>query len=411
MRRRRVLKATRFFGAGLVSGAADNDPTTVATLAVIGSTTVYALSWLVVAVIPMLVVIQTVAANLGVITREGLEDSVRERYGPGLAIVVLVSVLIVNLITLAADLEGGSAALELLTGIDYRWWIVPFAALVLGLLIVGSYKWIERFLRYAALLFVTYVAAAFAAHPDWHAVLQATLVPHFDFRPAMVTGAIALLGTTLTAYAYVWETIELAEERPPRRGLALVELDAAVGIFATGIVFWFILIATAATLGVHHKPVETAQEAAQALAPLAGRYASILFGVGLLGSAIVAIPVLAGTCAYLVAEMFGWRRSLTDKFANARPFYTTLIVSVVLGVAISYAGVSPIGLLFFASIVGGIATPVTLAIMMLLARDRRVMHDHPIPVWLSVAGWIVTLVVTACSAIYLVQTFTQGGSG
>src|ERR1700680_439091 len=162
-----------------------------------------------------------------------------------------------------------------------------------------------------------------------------------------MAGALALLGTTLTAYAYVWETIEVAEERPPLRRLGLVQVDAALGLVVAGLAFWCILIATGATLGVHHRTVETADEAAQALAPIAGRYASLVFGVGLLGSALVAIPVIAGTSAYVAAEMFGWRRSLDASFDHARAFYLTLSACVALAVAVGFAGVRPITLLFY----------------------------------------------------------------
>jgi Mn2+/Fe2+ NRAMP family transporter len=275
MRRRHHASRVTSFGAGIVAGASDNDPTTVATLAVIGSTTTYELGWLTLLVIPMLVVIQAVAAQVGTVAKKGLEDCVRSAYGRTWAIVALAALLIVNVLTLAADLEGGGAAVQLLTGVDYRWWLAPLGALTVIVLVFGSYRAIERVLRYLALLFLTYVGAAFLAHPDWGAVMRGSFIPHFDLRPDTVSGALALLGTTLTAYAYVWETIELSEEKPPLRRLGLVQVDAALGIVVAGLTFWFILVATGATLGVHHHQVQSAQEAAQALAPVAGRYASL----------------------------------------------------------------------------------------------------------------------------------------
>ncbi len=401
-------KAT--FGAGIVAGASDNDPTTVATLAVVGSTTTYELGWLTLLVIPMLVVIQTIAAQVGVVSKKGLEDCVRSVYGRPIAFVTLAALLVVNVLTLAADLEGGGAALHLLTGIEYRWWLLPLGALTVAMLVLGNYRTIESVLRYFALLFLTYVGAAFLARPDWGAVLRGSFIPHFDFRATTVAGALALLGTTLTAYAYVWETIELAEEKPPLRRLGLVQADAALGIIVAGLTFWFILIATGATLGVHHKTVETAEQAAQALVPIAGKYAGLVFGIGLLGSALVAIPVIAGTSAYVAAEMFGWRHSLDAKFAGARRFYLTLSACVLVAVAIGFAGVKPITLLFFSGIAGGIATPFTMALMLLIGRNHAVMHQRRISVRLAAAGWGVTLIISAASLIYLYQTIT-GKSG
>ena len=397
------------FGAGIVAGASDNDPTTVATLAVIGSTTTYELGWLTLLVIPMLAVIQAIAAQVGTVSKKGLEDCVRSTYGRFWALIALGALLIVNILTLAADLEGGAAAMELLTSIAYRWWVAPLGVLTIVVLVYGNYRTIERVLRYLALLFLTYVGAAFLAHPDWGAVFRGSFIPHFDLRTDTVSGALALLGTTLTAYAYVWETIELSEEKPKLNRLGLVQVDAVLGIVVAGLTFWFILVATGATLGVHHKTVQTAQQAAQALEPVAGKYAQLVFAVGLLGSALVAIPVIAGTSAYVAAEMFGWRRSLDASFAKARNFYLTLGGCVLLAVLIGVAGVPPIKLLFLSGIAGGIATPLTMALLLLVGRNRKIMRHARIPLWLAGGGWCVTAVVSTATGIYLFQTLTGHG--
>jgi len=357
----------------------------------------------------MLAVVQAIAAQVGAVSKKGLEDCIRSEYGRLWAILALAALLIVNVLTLAADLEGGGAALQLLSGADYRWWVLPLGALTVILLVYGNYQTIERVLRYVALLFLTYVGAAFLAHPDWGAVLRGSLIPHFELNSDYVAGTLALLGTTLTAYAYVWETIEIAEEKPPLRRLGLVQVDAALGIVVAGLTFWFILIATGATLGVHHKTVQTAQQAAQALTPFAGRYASLVFAIGLLGSALVAIPVIAGTSAYVAAEMFGWRHSLDAKFNRARRFYLTLGGCTLIAALIGMAGVPPIKLLFLSGIAGGIATPLTMALMLAVGRNRNVMKHAPIAGWLAVAGWCVTAIVGAATVIYLAQLVTGHG--
>jgi len=403
---RAILKT---LGPGLVAGASDNDPTTVASLSVIGATTIYRLSWLVILVIPMLVIVQILSATVGVVARGGLEDVVRHRYGKIWAFLVLIAVLAVNLITLAADLEGGSAALGLLTTLSYRWFILPLALAVAALLIRGSYHALERVLKYILLIFLAYIITAFLAHPRWGAVLRDTLVPHLSRSPAYIAGALALLGTTLTSYAYVWETIEEAEERPPLRRLGLVRVDAASGMIAAGVLFWFIVIGTGATLGVRHEQVQTAQDAAKALAPVAGRFASIIFGVGLLASAVLALPVLAATSAYVMAEAFGWRATLDANFHQARAFYGTLIASLAIGGGITLLGVGPIQLLFASSIAGGIATPITLVALIVTARDRQIMRQHRIGRRLAFGGWLVTAVVSAAAIIFLWQTLTGGG--
>ena len=399
----------KVLGPGIVSGASDNDPTTVASLAVIGSTTVYALGWLVLLIIPMLSVVQAVSAQVGIVTKTGLEAAVRRRYGKGWALLALVSVLIVNLITLAADLEGGGAALSLLIHIDYRWFIIPLAASAGFMLIFDNYKKIERVLIYLPLVFLSYVVAAFMARPQWTDVLRNSLIPHFSFTEPMITGAIALLGTTLTAYSYVWQTIEMSEEAPPLSRLGLAQVDTTLGTIVAGATFWCIVIATGATLGVHHKAVQTAQDAATALTPFAGRWASLLFGIGLLASALIAIPVLGATSAYVVSEMFGWGGGINQKLWRAKKFYLTLIAVLVVGSGVGLSGVSPIKLLFISSIVGGLATPITLTMMMLIAGNPSAMKRKPVNPFLLGSGWIVTIVVTVAAAIFLFQTFTNLG--
>jgi Mn2+/Fe2+ NRAMP family transporter len=398
-----------WIGPGIISGAADNDPTTVATLAVVGSTTVYALSWLVILVIPMLIVVQSISAAVGTVCGKGLEDIVRRHYGRGWALAVMAAVLAVTVLTLGADISGGAAALSLLTGVSYQWFVLPFAVAVAGLLVYGKYDAISGILRYVVLVFFAYAVAAFMSHPDWMQILRATFTPQLSMGKAYVAGVLALLGTTLTSYAYVWETIELAHDRPPIRRLGLVQVDAALGMFVAGISFWFILVATGATLGVHHKDVQTAGDAAAALVPFAGRYAALLFGVGLLASALIAVPVLAGTSAYVVAEMFGWRASLDAKFARARPFYGALLLSLGVSTGIAYGWHNPIQILFYSGIAGGLGTPLTLIFMMLIARSRTIMHTHAIGGALAAGGWVVTAIVVAASVLYLYQIATGSG--
>lgn len=390
-------------GPGLVAGASDVDPTTVASLSVIGATTTYGLSWLMLLVIPMLTIVLVVSAAVGVVCRAGLEDVVRKRYGHRWAVLMLLLVLAVTVLTLAADLEGGAAALGLLTGRPYQWFIAPLAVAAGALLIWGSYHAIERVLRYVPLVFLAYLVTVVLARPVWRDVLVQSIVPHVPLTGTYASGAIALLGTTLTSYAYVWETIETSEERTPLRRLGLVQVDAGIGTVAAGIVMWAILIATGATLGVRHAEIQTAGDAARALQPVSGPYASVLFGVGLLGSALLAVPVLAGTSAYVLAEAFGWRASLDAAFRQARAFYLALILSLAVAVGVTLVGIGPIQLLFVSSIAGGLATPITLAILMVAARDSRTMGRHRIGAKLAIAGWAVTAIVTLASALYFVS--------
>jgi Mn2+/Fe2+ NRAMP family transporter len=393
----------RQIGPGIVSGASDNDPTTVATLAVIGSTTVYLLGWLVLLVIPMLAVVQALSGRIGTVCGEGLETIAKNRYGRKAALVILVAVFVVNQITLAADLEGGGAALQLLAGIDYHWFIPPLAISAGVMLLLANFSTIQNLLKYLPLVFLGYAAAMVLARPNWEAVIMGTFVPHLRFDKTFTASALALLGTTLTAYAYVWETIEVSEERPRLRQIGLVQAEAGLGAVIAGLSFWCIVIATGATLGVQHHEVQTLDEASQALAPIAGRNASILFGIGLLGSALIAIPVLAGTSAYVVAEMFGWSKGVDAKFQQARRFYVVVLATLAIGTGIAFMGVPPVKLLFAGSIAGGLATPVTLLFLLLAANDDTLMGAFRPPRWLQFAGWFTFGIISASALLYLYQ--------
>jgi Mn2+/Fe2+ NRAMP family transporter len=403
--RRRKKPLLHYLGSGIISSASDNDPTTVASLAVIGSTTVYALGWLVVLVVPMLAVVQVIGAHVGGITKHGLEHDAGKLHGRGIAFVLLLSVVSVTFITLMADLEGGGAAMQVLTGIDYRWWILPVALVSLAILLMGSYEKVKRSLLVLPFAFLGYPISAVLAHPDWHAVIAQTLVPHFERTQDFAAGVIALLGTTLTSYAYVWQEIETAKERPPLRRLRWVEADATVGTIFSGLSFLAIVVATGATLGIHHQTVETADEAAKALAPLAGRHAEILFGIGLLGSALIAVPVLIATAGCMLSEALGWHSTLDTRWERGHRFYGSMIVMTITAALAGLLGAPPIRVLFIASIIGGVGTPLSLGIMLLVARSKDVMGRHPIGVPLAAAGWCVAGIVVVATVAYFISLF------
>jgi Mn2+/Fe2+ NRAMP family transporter len=396
-----------YFGPGLICGASENDPTTVASLAVIGSSTIYGLGWLVVLVVPMLATVQMLSAHVGAVGKRSLEDLTRKHYGRAPALIVLLSVISVTLVTLVADLEGGGAALQVLTGLNYRIFVFPLTFLALALLIFGDYERIKKFLVVLPLAFLAYPVAMVMAHPDWHQVLLDTFVPHFQTTKDFTDGAIALLGTTLTSYSYVWQTIETAKERPPLARLGLVQADATLGTVVAGISFWSIVIATGATLGMHHQSVETADQAARALEPLAGKYAGVLFGIGLLGSAMIAVPILCATSAYMLGGMFGWNENIDEKYWRAPRFYGSMVAVAFVASVLAVLGVQPIKVLFASSIIGGVATPVTLVVLLLIARDKRIMHEHKAPVPLTIAGWTTAAIVTAAACVFLWTNFVH----
>jgi Mn2+/Fe2+ NRAMP family transporter len=397
----------RFLGPGLVSAASSNDPTTVATLAVIGATTGFALCWLVLWVIPMLAVVQAMAAAVGAVCKTSLQGAILKRFGIRWAIATLFAVVAVNVITLIADVKAGSEALSLLIRIPANAFIVPFALAVGCLLLGRSYGRIERFLALLPLLFVAYIFSAILARFDALSLLRNLLVPHFTFSAQYISAAVALLGTTLTSYVYVWESVAIAQRKPLKSSIGSFERDAVVGMLLIGIIFIFVVVASAATLGRHHLHIATANDIAAALTPLAGPWAGTLFGIGLLGSAILAVPILASTSAYVVSHTFGWNGSLDSTFGDAKAFYGVILCSLGIATVAAFAPISPIAFLYWASIAGGIATPLTLFFLVRIARDRRAMGNYRIGPVFAATGWLTASIVLVAAALFLFTEFAK----
>ena len=398
--RRRFIRG---LGPGLVSGASANDPTTVGSLAVVGAATGYGLAWLVVLLLPMLALIQAIAASVATVSGMSLQEAITRTYGRVPAIIAATAIVTIGLLTLAADVQAGAQALTLLFRIPSYYFIAPLVAAAGWLLATKSYLRIERLLASLTLIFLCYVASAILARPDWGAVVRGILVPHFDLSPAFAGGAIALLGTTLTSYVYFWESIEVAERRPGAAQLRAVKTDAVLGMLVAGSSFLFILIATAATSGKHHLTVQTAADAAVALKPLAGSLDQMLFGLGLLASAAIAIPVIAATNGYVVAQTFHWRAALALRPNEARSFYNVIFVSLAIAAALAFLPIPTMTVLYWVSVISGLATPLTLIFTMLVARNVTVMRERPITLPLTCAGWAVTAVVTLSSILFILS--------
>ena len=406
---RRTLGPRAFAGIGpeIVAAASDNDPTNIGTAALVGAQTAYQLSWVALLTAPLLSVVLAIAAQVGIVARKNLQSLVLERYGKKVSVVFLVSVVLVNLVTIAADLQAGAAGIGILAGVRSGWIIFPLGLALFGLLVIGRYAEVVTVLRYILIGFLAFGAAAILAKPDWSQVFKASFLPIMNFQPDEVAGALALVGTTLTAYVYLWETIareaeDPADSSPDGKDLARARLGAVVGSIFTAVILWFMLVASAATLGQHHKSVATAQDAASALRPLAGTLASGLFAAGLAVSAVVALPVLMITTAHVVGAEFDWRTGISLKLRDAPGFYGILAASIILGVALDLAGVQLVDMLVAASVIGGLGTPVGIILLVCLGRDTEVMGDRRISRGLAIAGWIVAAVVGGLGLLYVI---------
>lgn len=399
----------RTIGPEMLSAASDNDPTNIGTAAAVGARTGYRLSWVVLLIAPMLAVTQAIAARVAIVGQADLQSLTAKRYGRRLAMLLMMSVVVVNVVTIAADVQAGAAGIGLLAGVSPRWLVLPLGAILLGSLLIGRYGELVAVLRFLLVGFLAFGAAAVLAHPAWSQLCRFTFVPIVHLHGPELAGALALVGTTLTSYVYVWETVERGAEEAAGVALAgavlgRARLGAVVGSLFTDLILWFMLVASAATLGVDPRPVDSAAQAAEALRPLAGGQASDLYAFGLVVSAVVALPVLMATTAYVVGAQFDWRRGLSQPVRRAGGFYAVLATSMGLAVVVALVGVPVIGMLVAASVIGGFGTPLGLVVLVRLGRDREVMGEMRISRALAGAGWVVAGLVAALGVALIVAS-------
>ena len=356
-------------------------------------------------------------ARLGIVTGLGLAGVIRRRYSRWVLWSACALLIVANVINIAADLGGMAEATGMVTGAPAALMVPVFGVAIVALLMWSSYRAIARIFKWLTLVLLAYVATAFVARVDWRLALLATVAPHMEWSRAFFSVLVAILGTTISPYLFFWQAAqEVEEERAKgrnlarRRGATPEELracrtDVMTGMFASNAIMYFIIMTTAATLHAHGKTnIATAQEAAEALRPLAGAGAYWLFTLGLIGTGMLAVPVLAGSCAYAIAEAAAWRGSLDRTPRHAKKFYIVLAVSVALGIALNYAGLDAIKLLFTTAVINGVLAPPLILIVLLLTGDRTVMGNAVNSRISAVLGWIAFGVMVVAALGLLVAS-------
>ncbi len=390
-------------GPGVVSGAADNDPSGVVTYIQVGATTGFGLLWLMLLSTPMLYFLEEMSTRLGIVGKQGIARLLRTRYGRGIAVAVVAPVLASNIITIGADLAGTAAGIQLVTGISWEWWIAPIAFLFGVLLVYASYRTISRFLLLLTPLFLLYIVTGFVVHPNWGAALRATLLPSVQFTPTYFAAALGLLGATLTPYMFFWQTSEEVEAHRTVKDLADENIDVAAGMVYANLVFYFIILVAGAVLFNQGKGIATVAEAALSLRPLAGPAASTLFAIGIVVSGILSVPVMAACSAYMVAEVFGWVEGLDKKVWEARAFYWLLSGALAVGAAIALLRISPVMLMFWSNVLNGLLLAPLFIVLLLLSSDPRIVRTHRNGTASLVVGWGTVLLTLSLAALTIQQ--------
>jgi Mn2+/Fe2+ NRAMP family transporter len=393
----------QIMGPGIVSGAADNDPAGVVTYIQVGATTGTGLLWLMLLSTPILYYLEEMSTRLGIVTKRGIVRILKSRYGGRVAALVVAPVILSNAITIGADVSGTSAALGLLTGTAWQWWVLPLAAALTGTLVFASYRTISRFLLLLTPLFVLYVVTGIVVRPPWGAVLSATVVPRIQFTPTYLSAALALLGATLTPYMFFWQTTEEVEAHRKVEDLGGENVDCVIGMSYANLIFYFIILVSAVVFFGRGVTIQTVGDAARSLAPIAGRGASLLFGLGILVSGMLALPVMAASTAYGFAELLGWPEGLDKRLRQARNFYLLLAVTLGVGGAVALLGISPVALMYWSQVLNGFILAPLFAMLLLIANDRRILRAHINGAVSNIVGWGTVLFTTALALLTAVQ--------
>jgi NRAMP (natural resistance-associated macrophage protein)-like metal ion transporter len=385
---RRRLRGRGYFkrlGPGLVTGAADDDPSGIGTYSQVGAAYGFSIVWSTLWVAPMAAAVQETAARLGLATGEGLSTLIRRRFPRVVLLGAVALVAVANTFNIAADLASMGAAAQLVVPIPQTVLVASMTALMLGLEIAVAYHRYARILRWLALSLVAYVLVLLMVEVDWGTVLRDLIVPSLTGDRAELAALIAVFGTTVSPYLFFWQTSEEVEETaddsgPPDLGedhLRAMRIDVIGGMLSAVAVAFAIMVAAAATLHRHGiAKVQTAEQAARALKPVAGDLAGLVFALGIVGLGLLAVPVLAGSTAYALSDAVGWNEGLSKRFRDARGFYDVIIVSMLLGLLLDFAGLDPIRGLYYAAILNGVTAPPLIVLMLLLARSRHVMGDR-----------------------------------
>lgn len=404
---------TRSLGPGFITGAADDDPSGIATYSQTGAMFGYAQLWTSLFSYPFMTVIQEMCGRIGLVTGKGLSDVIRDNYPRKLLYGAVVLLLIANIINIGADLGAMAAAIELLVPIPFIALLIGITLAMLALEVYVPYPTYVRVLKYLTLSLLAYVVTAFIVKEDWGMILRATLVPHIAFTSEYVMNIAAILGTTISPYLFFWQADEEVEEeiekgkikdmgvgKPEikKSDVRQMRIDTILGMFFSQAVMFFIILTVAATLSTSGvNTIATAADAAAALRPVAGNFAFILFALGIIGTGLLAVPVLAGSAGYALAEAFGWKVGLGKRFSQAKGFYGIIAVATLVGLLVNFSSIAPMTMLYYAAMLNGVLAPPLMILILFIANNTKILGKHTNSWFSNTLGIFITILMSAIS--------------
>jgi NRAMP (natural resistance-associated macrophage protein)-like metal ion transporter len=394
----------RSIGPGVITGAADDDPSGIATYSIAGAQFGTGLLWTALLTWPMMAAVQMICARIGLVTGRGLAGALRQRFPRWLLVTFICALLIANTINIAADLAGMSDAAQMLTGLNSRWFIAAFVLIISWATIKLPYRRFADVLKWLVIVLFAYPITAFIVRVNWIEIARSTFLPSLPHSRSEWSALVAILGTTISPYLFFWQTSAEIEEKidagqvtlKQRKGatpekIAASNIDVALGALFSNVVMFFIIVTTAVTLnrhGVTH--ITTTRDAAEALRPLAGKFAALLFTFGVVGVGLLAIPTLAGSAAYAFADTFMWKQGLGRSFGRARAFYSVMLLSTIGAAALTFTRLDPVRALYWSAVINGLLSPFLLLTILIVAIDPKLMNGQPS----SYIGWLAVAFTT-----------------
>ena len=408
----KLVRYWKSLGPGLITGSSDDDPSGIATYSQAGAAFGLATLWTALITFPLMAAIQEMCARIGLVTSKGLTGTLKQYYPRPVLYLMLLFSLPAIVLNIGADIAGMGAVGNLLfPKIDASFFSVFFTLLLLVCIIYFPYRKIANALKYLCIVLLVYLVVPFLYHQDWWAVIRAGIVPAVSFNKDFLSILVAILGTTISPYLFFWQaTMEAEEVRQQKKQIVVnkkmireMKRDVDIGMFFSNVVMFFIILTTGTVLynsGIHQ--IDTVEEAAMALKPLAGKGAFVLFAVGVIGTGLLAIPVLSGSLSYIFCETFGWKEGLDNTFSEAKPFYIIIAVSLLIGLSLNYLGISPIKALIYSAILYGLTAPVLIAIILHISNNKKIMQTYTNGKRSNILGYIaLTLMSIAALSLIL----------
>lgn len=406
-------KLLKKLGPGFITGASDDDPSGIATYSQTGAQYGYQQLWTALFSYPFMVVIQEMCGRIGLVTGQGLSSVIKNNYSKKTLYVAVMLLLIANTINIGADLGAMAAAAQLLFGFPFVVWLIGMTVITLILEIFVPYPTYAKFLKYLTFSLFAYIIVVFVVKQDWSKIAVSTLIPNISFDKGYLLNIVAILGTTISPYLFFWQADEeveeeiekhmitgMGEQRPKinKNHIKNMRLDTAVGMFFSNMVMFFIIVTCASTLGLEGGiRIETADQAAQALKPFAGDFAYLLFALGIIGTGLLAVPILAGSASYALAEAFNWRAGLSKKLQDAHGFYGVITIATLIGLLVNFTPIKPFEMLYYTAVINGICAPPLIIIILIIANNKEIMGKHTNSRLSNVLGIIIAVVMSGAA--------------